>query len=112
MLPESRQTGNRDHDAKFADTGIEEMIAAFEAHGGRLTRAWAKLAGGASMFDFDGFDVPIGEQNVEAARDILAAQDVPLRATDVGGNEGRQVTFEPSSGDLLVKTADGGVRRL
>ncbi|SDR27765.1 chemotaxis protein CheD [Natronobacterium texcoconense] len=114
MLPKARVTpnGDSDTDAKFADTGLDAMLAAFEAHGGRPTRAWAKLAGGASMFEFDGFDVPIGEQNIEAARDGLESRNIPVRGSDLGGNEGRQVTFEPATGELVVRTADGGTRRL
>lgn len=114
MLPKARETPNPDTntDAKFADTGIEAMVSAFEAHGGRPNRAWAKLAGGAKMLEFDGFDAPIGDQNVEAAHADLESRDIPVRGSDVGGTEGRQVTFEPSSGTLVVRTANGTVRRL
>lgn len=111
MLPDSNGGGGRGPAAKFADSGIEAMLDAFEAEGGRPARAWAKLTGGATMIDFETFERPIGEQNVEAARTVLDRLDVPIRAADVGGDAGRRVTFYPDTGELLVKTA-AGERRL
>ncbi|MFP8951597.1 chemotaxis protein CheD [Natrialbaceae archaeon A-arb3/5] len=107
MLPRASARTGRDGDAKFADAGLEALFSAFEAQGGRTTRAWAKLAGGAAMFDFDSFETPVGEQNVAAAQDELRSRGVSIRAADVGGNVGRHVTFDPRTGQLIVKTADG-----
>lgn len=107
MLPTAGRRADRDPDAKFADSGIEALLEAFEDAGGSRTRAWAKLVGGAKMLDFDSFDRPIGDRNVEAARDALAAHDVPIRGDDVGGDAGRMVTFEPETGSVRVKTATG-----
>ena len=112
MLPGRESPSPADPDAKFADRGLEALLSAFESHGGRRRRAWSKLAGGARMFEFDSFDVPIGEQNVAAARERLESRNVSIQASDVGGTEGRQVTFEPDSGEMIVRTATGEVRRL
>lgn len=107
MLPRAESRADRDPAAKFADAGIEAMLDAFEAEGGAASRAWAKLAGGATMFEFDSFDRPIGERNVEAAQEILEAERIPVRGSDVGGDAGRMVTFDPASGELRIKTANG-----
>ncbi|ARS90085.1 chemotaxis protein CheD [Natrarchaeobaculum aegyptiacum] len=112
MLPTAGRRADRDPDAKFADSGIEALLEAFEDAGGSLARAWAKLAGGAAMLDFESFDRPIGERNVEAAREALAAHDVPVRGDDVGGDAGRMVTFDPATGTLRVKTATGERREI
>lgn len=112
MLPARESPSREDPDAKFADAGLEVLVSAFQSHDGRPRRAWSKLAGGARMFEFDSFDTPVGEQNVAAAREGLESRNIPIRGSDVGGSEGRQVTFEPDSGELIVKTAAGTTRRL
>ncbi|MXV63570.1 chemotaxis protein CheD [Natronorubrum sp. JWXQ-INN-674] len=107
MLPDAADGTSGHPDAKFADLGIAALLSAFESAGGRSTRAWAKLAGGATMIGFDSFDRPIGERNVEAAQTVLEARNIPLCGTDVGGDAGRKVLFYPSTGELQITTADG-----
>ncbi|AXR77054.1 chemotaxis protein CheD [Natrarchaeobaculum sulfurireducens] len=111
MLPRAESRSARDPPAKYADTGLEAMLTEFEAAGGKPRRAWAKLAGGAKMLDFDAFDRPIGDRNAEAAQEILEDHHIPLRGTDIGGDVGRMVTFDPATGELVVKTAGGERRR-
>ncbi|ELY94025.1 chemoreceptor glutamine deamidase CheD [Natrialba chahannaoensis JCM 10990] len=111
MLPEIEDRNNDHADAKFADAGIAELLSAFESAGGCSTRAWAKLAGGATMIGFDSFDRPIGDRNVEAAQIALEERNIPLCGTDVGGDTGRKVVFEPATGELVITTANGATRR-
>ncbi|OVE83764.1 chemotaxis protein CheD [Natronolimnobius baerhuensis] len=111
MLPSAQGAGESRPAAKFADTGIPKLLSAVEAHGGQPTRAWAKLSGGATMVPFESLEESVGEQNVAAARAMLAAENIRIRGTDVGGERGRQVTFMPRTGELVVTTADGETRR-
>ena len=111
MLPRAESRSARDPPAKYADTGLEAMLAEFEAAGGEPRRAWAKLAGGAKMLEFEAFDRPIGDRNAEAALEVLENHRIPVRGTDVGGDAGRMVTFDPATGELSIKTADGDRRR-
>jgi len=110
MLPRAASRADRDPVGKFADSGLEAMIEEFEAKGGNTNRAWAKVAGGAKMLEFNSFDRPIGERNVEAAETILEKRQIPIRGSDVGGSSGRTVTFYPASGELSIKTANGETR--
>ncbi|WP_230198573.1 chemotaxis protein CheD [Halopiger goleimassiliensis] len=110
MLPEATGRSDPEPAAKFADVGIEAMLVEFEAWGGNPNRAWAKLAGGATMLEFDTFERPIGERNVEAARTVLEREGIPVESVDVGGDAGRMVTFDPVTGDLEIKTANGMLR--
>ncbi len=109
MLPqaESEARAAQDPAAKFADLGIDAMLEEFQDAGGNLGRTYAKLAGGATMLSFDSFDRPIGERNVEAAQETLADRSIPIHGEDVGGDSGRQVSFDPATGELTIKTGDG-----
>ena len=54
MLPDSTKVSNNSNKAKFADTGIEELLKKVIAAGASKTRLVAKIAGGAKMFEVSG----------------------------------------------------------
>ena len=54
MLPDSTQIRNNSNVAKFADTGIDELIRQMVALGANKSRLVAKIAGGAQMFAMSG----------------------------------------------------------
>ena len=80
MLPDSTKVSNNSNKAKFADTGIEELLKKVIAAGASKTRLVAKIAGGAKMFEVSGLsDVGnIGARNAEAAKKILKEKDMDL----------------------------------
>ncbi|MXV61782.1 chemotaxis protein CheD [Natronorubrum sp. JWXQ-INN-674] len=113
MLPVAAETTSQQHPAaKFADTGIESMLAEFTDRGGDPARSWAKLAGGATMVEFHQTGPPIGERNATAVRRELEAANVSILESDFGGYHGRSIEFDPATGILTVTSADGTVRRL
>jgi len=97
--------------AKFADTGVELLLAELDAIGVPAEQLFAKLAGGSEMIAFDSQDRSIGERNVEAVKTALAANDVPIHDEDVGGDEGRTVELTVD-GSLLIRSATAGRRLL
>ena len=106
MLPDStaiRGTGN--NPAKFADTGMKEIIRQMEQMGANVRRMEAKMAGGATMFQYQTKSelTKIGERNAEACREILKSMGIPLLAEDVGKNYGRTIVYETETGKLLVR---------
>lgn len=113
MLPQATESkGRHDAEAKFADTGIESLLAEFEEYGGEPSRSWAKLAGGASMIEFSRSERSIGERNAAAATATLTDRGVSIVGTDFGGHSGRSVVFSPETGELIVKSASGEENRL
>ena len=56
--------------------------------------------------------INMGERNIEATREALAANDVTLTAEDVGGDHGRSVYFNLASGTVIVKSLKAGERVL
>lgn len=111
MLPSA---GGRDvgTPAKFADTGVRALLVAMEDAGADRSRVGAKLAGGSSLLDIDGDDVPINERNVAAVRSTLSDLDVPVEAQDVGGDYGRSLEVVPTTGTLKVRVATESDRTL
>lgn len=106
MLPDS--TAIRDagqNIAKFADTGIEELVRQMEKLGASRSRMTAKVAGGATMFAFQGKSnmVQVGARNAEASVKKLKELGIPILAQDTGENYGRTVIFYPESGDYVIQ---------
>lgn len=106
MLPDSTAIrGSNQNIAKFADTGIVELLAQMEKMGAVRSRIVAKLAGGATMFNFQGNSdmVQIGERNVAASQKKLKELNIPVLAADTGANYGRTVTFFPETGEFHIR---------
>ena len=53
MLPDSTAIRNNSNVAKFADTGVAELVRIMEQAGAKRSRMVAKIAGGAKMFNFN-----------------------------------------------------------
>lgn len=106
MLPDSTKIKNNENIAKFADTGIEELLRRMLAHGATKRSLIAKIAGGAQMFAFksDNDMLRVGDRNVEAVKEKLAALQIPVVAQETGSNVGRTIEFYPESGELLIKS--------
>lgn len=105
MLPSSLEVKSNANIAKFADTGIPELVKRLEAKGAIRSRMVAKIAGGARMFAFQSKSElsAVGERNVEATKKVLAEMRIPIIAEDTGENYGRTVTFFPETGDYEIK---------
>lgn len=99
------------NEAKFADTGIDTLIAKLKAEGVSPLRLKAKIAGGAQMFQFTvNKDVMrIGPRNVESVKNQLEKHRIPIVAEDTGGNSGRTIQFDPETNMLTIRTVNQGV---
>ena len=111
MLP-SKDEMESDNDAKFADSGIRELVGELEQSGADRARMEAKIAGGSDMLDFSENGSGIGVRNVEVGRRTLEEFDIPVVGEDVGGDHGRSLRLEAHSGTLVVKSANRGSLRL
>lgn len=105
MRPSPREHEDTDA-AKFADSGIELVIDAMERAGASQHRIEAKLAGGSDMKGFSATERSIGSRNVAQAETTLAELDVPITGRDVGGDHGRSLHFDGSSGTLTVESSN------
>jgi chemotaxis protein CheD len=114
MLPDSTQIKNHDNMAKFADTGIEELVKQMVNQGAHRFHLKAKIAGGAQMFDFKNTDevMRIGLRNQEAVKKTLKNLNIPIIASDLGENYGRTVELHTDTGALVIKTIGHGVKTI
>lgn len=106
MLPDSSKIKNNANRAKFADTGIEDMIKLMEEKGTDVRNIIAKIAGGAQMFSYGSGNsdiMRVGDKNVEAVKSILEKNKIKLVAEDTGLNYGRTIIFNPSNGNLIIR---------
>jgi chemotaxis protein CheD len=105
----SRETGNP---AKFPDTIVPLMLEEMRALGTRNARVCAKIVGGASMFGqlVSATGINVGERNVLATREALAASGVPIVGEDTGLDYGRSVYFHLADGRLEVRSLKKGDR--
>lgn len=105
VLPDSKnQTGvNR---AKFADTGIDELLQKMLSLGATRRTITAKLAGGANMFgSLQKNDLlNVGVRNAESSKISLEKLKIPIIAEDLGGSHGRTIELNTTDGALKIKT--------
>jgi chemotaxis protein CheD len=104
VLPESQ--GMKGPAAKFADTGVPELIVTMERAGAQRARLEASLIGGAHMFSL-GTGLDIGARNEAAVRQALGKERIRIKATATGGNRGRTVRVAVGTATITVQEAGG-----
>ena len=123
MLPDSRAISRQGRAGRFADTAIRAMVEEMVRLGARRNRITARIAGGAQMFTIPGANNPanipgpspgmnIGERNVESTKRTLAELKIPLLAEDTGGNYGRTMFFDVSTGKVTITSIRHGTKEI
>ncbi len=92
--------------ARFADIGIDLLIARLAESGAVARRLVVKLAGGAAVLGpANAEKFKIGERNAEAIKERLKRHGLSPAATDIGGTRGRTLELHPATGKTFVRTA-------
>lgn len=112
MLPDSTMFKNNSNTAKYADSGIDELVSQMIKLGANRARLVAKIAGGAQMFAMKTSNdtLRVGERNVEAVKKKLSNLNIRLIAEDCGLNYGRTVEFYSETGDYVIKSVGKPVK--
>jgi chemotaxis protein CheD len=108
MHPKRELVRNNMNRAKFVDSAIALMVGRMVKRGASRERIVAKIFGGARMFKSVKGNpgvLQIGEKNVIAAREQLDILGIPIVAEDVGGTQGRTISFNVSDGSVLLRDA-------
>ncbi len=112
LLPNITQSTYKENPLKFADSALENAVRTMLENGCLKNRIEAKIAGGASMFNFGGIGMDIGARNVSAVTKKLEEMKIPLLASDTGGNYGRTLRYNIETGILVVKSSFHGIKEL
>lgn len=108
VLPVASATGAATP-GKFGDTAVPAMLDALLKAGAQKYRLQCKIAGGAAVLAIGGGgSLPkIGERNIEAVKAALRHANIRILGEQTGGNQGRTVRLEPTTGRVLVRTVRG-----
>lgn len=123
MLPDSKAMSKKGNPGRFADTAIREVLKEMERLGAQRNRIVAKIAGGAQMFSIPGASNPanipgpsvclqIGERNIKATKQTLKELRIRLAGEDTGGNHGRTMYFDTSTGKVTITSIRHGRKML
>lgn len=114
MLPDSTQFKDVKNPLKFADLAIPILLKELEKLGCSKRNLSAKIAGGASMFNFldKSMISDIGKRNSEAVIVALKALNIPIVAQEVGGNKGRTMILDAKNGSVIIKVVGQGLIEL
>jgi len=113
LLPNKAMSRETSNPAKFPETIVPVMLEEMRRLGSSPSASIsAKIVGGASMFGqlSGGSGINIGERNVTATREVLAAASIPLLAEDTGLDYGRSVYFHLDDGRVEVRSLKKGDR--
>ncbi len=108
LLPDASLGRGVENRARYASTAVPLLLDEMKAIGATGPFV-ASLVGGAALFGpLLSFGGSVGARNVDAARAALAAARVPVLAEDVGGESGRTLFFDVSTGKVKVRSVRGG----
>lgn len=114
MLPDSTQFNKITNKIKFADLAIPILVEDLIKKGASRRNLVAKIAGGASMFNFSDkkMVMDIGGRNCKAVKVSLNELSIPIVAEDIGGNKGRTIIFSTENGVLSIRTVGQGIKEI
>lgn len=109
MLPDSELFTKNIKIEKFANLAIPKMIE--EINNISTRNLIAKIAGGASMFNFTDNSLvgSIGNRNVQAVEKILKDLKIPILGKEVGGKIGRTMIVNLEDFSVHIKTVNKNV---
>ncbi len=88
---------------RYGNLAIPALIRAIRALGGRQGGMSARVFGGGSVVPaLASRAASLGDSNVRIARELLAAQRIPIMTSDVGGTSGRRILFHVHDGSTWV----------
>lgn len=113
LLPDPSVARDASNPARFASEVVPLLLDAMRAQGGRPPYL-ARLAGGAALFGamLGTSAGQMGERNIKASRSALDVAGIAIAAEETGGQAGRSVSLDVSTGELTVKSVRGGIRVL
>jgi len=102
MLAKAAKGAEKIKRAKYADTGMEDLISVLKKEFGVSEKELvAKVFGGAKVIKK--ITKKIGEENLAAVRDILKKYGIKIIASRTGGEKGYRISFDLNTGKVRVQ---------
>lgn len=93
-----------DQPFSYVDLAVKYMLLEMDKINIPKEKIVSKIFGGANMFkDVYSSKPTIGEQNIEAAGNILRSYQIPIEKESIGGYGGRKFFFHTGTGEVLLK---------
>ncbi|MGE5926864.1 MAG: chemotaxis protein CheD [Gemmatimonadota bacterium] len=110
LLPSPALSRGSPNPARVPQTAVPALLSGMASAGASPRRIKARLVGGASMFAALATPgtIQMGERNIVAARQALAAAGLPIIGEAVGGDFGRTVRLHVRDGRLDVTSVMHG----
>ncbi len=90
--------------SRYGMFAMESIINEMMKKGARRDRLTAKIFGGGHVLNFRKSDGNIPLANINFVKTYLQYEEIPIIASDIGGDTGRKIIFIPSEGGrVLVK---------
>lgn len=86
---------------QYVDASITHILQLFNGRGIQNNQLEAKLFGGSQVILNE--SVKTGANNIMTAYEMLAANNIKIIASDVGGDKGRKLVFISDTGEVYVK---------
>jgi chemotaxis protein CheD len=113
MLPNSAIAPHELLPSKYADTAVPALTKLIHKTSGCTSPLCAKIAGGANMFpNLKNNALNIGAKNIDAVKATLTQHGIKLLAEDVGGQNGRRITFNLGTGVATVRRFNGETKEI
>lgn len=89
---------------KYVDCSFKKMVNQFEKKQIELKDIEIKIFGGGEVIEGNGNKtISVGRQNIDMMERIARENKLEIKASDIGGNKGRKIIFDTSTGDVFSK---------
>ena len=95
--------GNGLESPKYGNVAIPKLIENMENIGCLRRNMEAKIFGGANIHRANSEGQLIGQKNVLIAKEILRQWNIPIKAEDTGGNNGRRIMMISDANRIILK---------
>lgn len=89
--------------ARYGNHALPMLLERVLTLGARRETLIACVFGGASVLAGESNGPRLGSRNIAEALDFLKAHDIAVLRQDVGGREGRKLTFRTADGETLIR---------
>ncbi|MFZ5941670.1 MAG: chemotaxis protein CheD [Bacteroidota bacterium] len=88
---------------KYGNIAIHKLLEKMQSLGSNKKDLRAKVFGGANIFESNLEQFRIGERNIIIANETLTELQIPVVSQSTGGNLGRKIMFDNSTGEVRQK---------